>query len=136
MARVYRLCLLRDFIARHALVGGEWGGENLPHSHFYKLEWRLEGAKLDDHGFLVDLVALESVLDSVVASVRDKHLNDLVFFRGRNPSVEHFARYLSEALADSLDTVDPHRLVSGTQVRLWEHEQAWASWAQSRPERP
>lgn len=136
MARVYRLCLIRKFIAQHALVGGDWGGENLPHSHHYQLEWRLEGSRLDAHGFLVDLVALEAVLNKVVAQLSDKLLNDLGFFRGLNPSVEYFSHYLAQTLAQELDSVDPDYHVSGTEVRLWEHEHAWASWTQARPERP
>ena len=32
---MYTLGIKRDFIARHFLIGGDWGAENLPNSHHY-----------------------------------------------------------------------------------------------------
>ena len=34
----YSVGVLRDFIASHFLVGGDWGRENQPHAHQYRLE--------------------------------------------------------------------------------------------------
>jgi 6-pyruvoyltetrahydropterin/6-carboxytetrahydropterin synthase len=124
---VYQLGLIREFIAQHALVGGDWGAENLPHSHAYRLEWRLAGPELDRHGYLADLLVLEAVLDGVVASVRDRHLNDLPVFQNANPSLERFARYLAEILAGKLADM-PECPAIRSEVRLWEHANAWASW--------
>ena len=35
---MYQLALTRDFVAQHYLIGGDWGAENLKHSHAYKVE--------------------------------------------------------------------------------------------------
>jgi hypothetical protein len=67
---MFTLGLERRFVARHRLVGGDWGAENELHSHSYRLELRLEGRQLDSHSFLVDLVDLERHLDSLVRSIR------------------------------------------------------------------
>src|SRR5918993_508802 len=53
---MYTLGIKRNFIARHFLVGGDWGAENLPNSHHYVLELQLTGKELDQHGYLVDIV--------------------------------------------------------------------------------
>ena len=121
---MYRLCFQRDFTARHYLVGGDWGAENRPHAHDYRLEWELRAPELDVHGYLADLVDVERALGSVLSRYEGALLNDLPEFAGQNPSLEHFARALWERLAASLG--------SGTgrssAVRLWENRQAWASY--------
>ena len=83
---MYTLCIRRNFIARHALIGGDWGLENLPHSHPYGLELQLTGDHLDEHGFLVDIVNVEACLGELVARYKDALLNDLPDFSGLNLS--------------------------------------------------
>lgn len=122
---MYTLAVQRDFVAQHYLVGGDWGAENLPHSHHYRLELRLEGDQLDHHGYLVDIVEVERQLDALVASYRDKMLNDLPEFAGLNPSIEHFTRIVCTALAGSLAGINT---LSAIGVKIWENEIAWASY--------
>lgn len=126
---MYRLSFQRDFSARHHLIGGDWGAENLPHAHAYRLELRLEGPSLDEHGYLVDLVEVEGVLEAQVARVRDRSLNDLPEFHGLNPSLEHFARILAQALAAAL----PGGRIAVLEVRIWESDAAWASYRMEIP---
>ena len=121
---MYTLCVQRDFVAQHYLIGGDWGAENEKHSHHYRLELRLEGATLDRHGYLVDIVDVERHLEALVAHYRDRTLNDLPAFTGLNPSIEHFARILCEALSAAV--VAPN--IGAVDVRLWENEIAWAAY--------
>ncbi len=121
---MYTLAVRRDFIARHFLIGGDWGPENFPNSHHYLLELQLSGQQLDQHGYLCDIVAVEQHLDEVVSRYRDQLLNDLPEFAGLNPSLEHFARLLAEELDRRLASVP----LSGLTVRLWENENAWAAY--------
>ena len=87
---MYTLGVRREFIARHFLIGGNWGQENFPNSHHYILELQLEGAELDQHGYLVDIVDVEKHLDEVVGYYKEQMLNDKPEFAGLNPSrVEH-----------------------------------------------
>ena len=67
---MYSLALLRTFTARHFLVGGGWGPENIPHSHQYRLEVKVSGPGLNAHGYLVDLVDLEKRMEEIVTSFR------------------------------------------------------------------
>jgi 6-pyruvoyltetrahydropterin/6-carboxytetrahydropterin synthase len=121
---MYTLAVRRDFIAQHALIGGDWGMENQPHSHHYVLELQMEGAQLDRHGFLVDIVEVDQTLTSLVAGYRDHLLNDLPEFVGLNPSLEAFCRILCVSLGKSLRVKNNLSLA----VVLWENATAWASY--------
>jgi 6-pyruvoyltetrahydropterin/6-carboxytetrahydropterin synthase len=123
---MYTLAVQRDFVAQHYLIGGDWGPENQLHSHHYRIELRLEGEKLDQHGYLVDIIDVEHHLNALVAYYRDHTLNDLAEFHGINPSIEHFSRILCQTMAARIkaDTL------SAMAVIIWENEIAWASHRQ------
>jgi 6-pyruvoyltetrahydropterin/6-carboxytetrahydropterin synthase len=125
---MYTLAVRRDFIARHFLIGGDWGPENDPNSHHYVLELRLKGAELDQHGYLCDIVDVEKHLDEVVAYYREQMLNEKPEFEGLNPSIEHFARILTEALNERITAPNVTKL----KVMLWENEIAWAAYSVDR----
>jgi len=120
---MYTLAVRRDFIARHYLIGGDWGAENFPNSHHYVLELQLEGRELDQHGYLVDIVDVEKHLDEIVNNYKDQMLNDKPEFAGLNPSLEHFARILATSLNERIKAAN----VTGLEVVLWENESAWAA---------
>ena len=84
----------------------------------------MEGATLDEHGYLVDIVAVEAALEAQIARYRDTLLNDLPEFAGLNPSLEHFARLFAEALAPQIQAPN----LTSLTVRLWEHDTAWAAY--------
>jgi 6-pyruvoyltetrahydropterin/6-carboxytetrahydropterin synthase len=121
---VYSLTVRTDFIAQHYLIGGDWGPENERNSHHYVLELELSGRELDEHGYLVDVVAVEAALREMRGYFSDRLLNDLPEFDGLNPSLEHFARILCRRLRNQLATPN----LTGIAVRLWENEAASASY--------
>jgi 6-pyruvoyltetrahydropterin/6-carboxytetrahydropterin synthase len=121
---MYTVAVKREFIARHFLIGGDWGDENQPHAHHYAVEVQLEGSRLDAHGYLTDICDIESALDNRVAYYRDKMLNELPEFEGLNPSIEHFARILCQSIAAGIQT---HHLKTMS-VKLWENEWAWSQY--------
>lgn len=121
---MHSLALQRNFQSSHFLVGGDWGAENELHSHDYRLEIELTGAKLNEHGFLVDLVQVEKLVDKVLDEYVGQTLNERPEFEGLNPSIEHFSRILCQSFERLLD--DP--IVNSVTVRIWEDEVAWASY--------
>jgi 6-pyruvoyltetrahydropterin/6-carboxytetrahydropterin synthase len=121
---VYTLAVQRDFIAQHYLVGGDWGDENSPHAHHYRLELQMEADTLDNHGYCVDIVAVEAALDAFVARYRDKMLNDQPAFAGINPSIEHFTRIACNELAEQMAAPN----LTALRVRIWENDIAWAAF--------
>jgi 6-pyruvoyltetrahydropterin/6-carboxytetrahydropterin synthase len=127
---MYRLAITRDFIARHFLIGGDWGAENHEHSHHYKVQVLLRGDSLDRHGYLADIVELEAALEEAIGRYRDRTLNELPPFEGLNPSLERFARVLWEDLR-ARPVLDGLAL----EVKLWENESDWAAYGETGPDR-
>ena len=125
---MYTLGVRRNFIARHFLIGGDWGAENYPNSHHYILELQLEGNELDQHGYLCDIVDIEKHLDNVVDYYKEQMLNDKPEFSGLNPSIEHFARILATSLSDRIKEEN----ITSLKVVLWENESAWAAYRVER----
>jgi 6-pyruvoyltetrahydropterin/6-carboxytetrahydropterin synthase len=121
---MYTLAVRRDFIAQHALIGGDWGAENQPHSHHYVLELQLEGDRLDQYGYLVDILDVEQALADLVARYRDHLLNDFPEFAGVNPSLENFCRTLCGSLNEGIRAEN----LRSVRVVLWENEAAWAAY--------
>ncbi len=121
---MYTLGVRRNFIARHFLIGGDWGLENLPNSHHYLIELQLRAGALDQHGYLVDIVDVSKHLDELIGHFSEQMLNELPEFAGLNPSLKHFAHILATALDASLR--DPN--ICGLKVILWENDSAWAAY--------
>lgn len=121
---MYTVAVERDFIAQHFLFGGDWGEENSPHAHHYVVEVQLQGAALNQHGYLVDIVDVEAILGELANRYRNQILNALPEFTGINPSIEHFARIFCEAFVKRLK--QGH--LRAIQVKIWENRIAWASY--------
>ena len=125
---MYTLGVKRDFIARHYLIGGDWGPENDPNSHHYILELQLEGSELDQHGYLTDIVEVDKHLDEIVSYYQEQMLNDKPEFAGLNPSIEHFARILAASLSERIQAQN----ITALKVVLWENDSAWAAYRVER----
>ena len=121
---MYSLGVLREFSARHYLVGGDWGDENIEHSHRYRMELVLEAKELDRHGFLVDIVEVERHLDEVAAVFQGRTLNTLAAFEGINPSIERLATVIHDAFRQRL----AHFRLEALTVTIWEDDIAWTSF--------
>ena len=125
---MYTLGVKRDFIARHFLIGGDWGPENNPNSHHYVLELQLEGSELDRHGYLTDIVEVDKQLDEIVSYYQEQMLNDKPEFAGLNPSIEHFDRILAASLSERIQAQN----ITALKVVLWENDSAWAAYRVER----
>lgn len=128
---MYTVAVKRDFVAQHYLIGGDWGDENKKHSHHYRVELQLKGRELDRHGYLADIVDIESRLNAQALRYRDRTLNDLPEFGGLNPSIERFAHILCKALSDGINAPN----ITAITVKVWENEIAWASYEQVKHEK-
>jgi 6-pyruvoyltetrahydropterin/6-carboxytetrahydropterin synthase len=125
---MYTLAVRRNFIARHFLIGGDWGPENDPNSHQYTIELRLKGQELDQHGYLCDIMDVENHLDEIVTYYKEQMLNEKPEFEGLNPSIENFARILATTLNGQINAPN----VTALKVVLWENDIAWAAYSIKR----
>jgi len=124
---MYALGVRREFTARHFLVGGDFGAENIEHSHHYRLEVVLESEVLNQHGFLVDIVEVEFHLNAVVDELRDKTLNNLPPFAGLNPSIEQLATILHHSFKSRFHAAG----LAALTITIWEDDIAWTSYRES-----
>ena len=120
---MYKVAVLREFIAQHYLIGGDWGPENDLNSHQYRLEITIENEQLDQHGYLVDIVEVENVINDIVSTYKDNTLNDFPEFEGLNPSLENFCRIIGDMFCKNFSVVDVYYV----EDKLWEDSSAWAS---------
>jgi 6-pyruvoyltetrahydropterin/6-carboxytetrahydropterin synthase len=123
---MYSLSIHRIFIAKHFLIGGDWGPENELHPHQYKIEIQVSGSDLNEHGYLLDIVDLTEQMEAFVAKFEEKTLNEFPQFAGLNPSIEHFSRIAAESLAPHLKDPNLEQLT----VRIYEDDIGWASYTQ------
>ena len=121
---MYSLGVRRAFHAQHYLVGGDWGEENILHSHHYRMELVLEAQRLDEHGFLVDIVDVQRHLDEVTALFQGQTLNELAAFAGLNPSIERLATIIHAAFRERLAALHLEAMA----VTIWEDDIAWTSY--------
>lgn len=121
---MYQLSIKEEFVAQHFLTVPNCGPENEWHSHVYALEVLLEGASLDEYGYLVDIDLVKGAMDDILKRYRDHTLNEDEAFEGLNPSIEHFSRIVCEMLAAALQRTNLSRLT----VKIWEDANAWASY--------
>jgi 6-pyruvoyltetrahydropterin/6-carboxytetrahydropterin synthase len=124
---MYNLGMQRKFSARHYLIGGDWGEENIEHVHQYRMELILAKKDLDRHGFLVDIVEMERQLNEVVAGFQGKTLNTLAAFDGINPSIERLATVILDLFKKRLEAFHLDALT----VKIWEDDIAWTSLSAS-----
>jgi 6-pyruvoyltetrahydropterin/6-carboxytetrahydropterin synthase len=124
--RPYSIAIRQDFIAQHYLLGDAPESEKMIHSHHYGVEVRVAGSDLNKDGYLIDILELESHLQELIGHYQDQTLNDLPEFKKLNPSIEHLARLLCEAMAARLRAPQ----IGDLTVRIWESEDAWAQYRQ------
>lgn len=127
---MYKLKVGEEFVAQHYLTIPGCGPENEWHSHHFRVSILLKGEHLNEHGYLVDIVDVEDILDELISRYEDATLNDLPEFSGLNPSIEHFSRIFYNAFLDQLSA---DHLASVT-VRIWEDEDTWASYSSNLEE--
>ena len=116
-----------DFSAAHVLARPEWSAERnvrvygkcanpAGHGHNYRVELTLEGEPDAASGRVVDLIALDALVERNVRQPLDGHFlnRDVPAFASTVPTAENIARHVWDSLHG---LIGPARLVS---VRLVE----------------
>ena len=97
---MYELSVERTFDAAHAIeIRGE---RETPHRHAWHVCVVVEGETLDDDGLVCDFHELESRLDEIVGPFDGGDLNTTPPFDRVNPTAEHVARHIADALGTTL----------------------------------
>ena len=98
---MYELRIERSFRAAHAIV--MQGELETSHVHAWRVVVDVEADELDADGLLCDFHRLEGQLDAIIAPFAGGDLNVTPPFDQVNPTAEHVARHVAEALRPALD---------------------------------
>ena len=116
---MYEVTIIKSFSAAHILsqVGGKC--EEL-HGHNFKVELTLGAPVLNQSGLLIDFRLVKKWLGEILDELDHKHLNEISYFTGINPSAENVAKYIAEKIAPAAKAAR----VKVTRVKVWESENA------------
>ncbi len=116
---MYEVTIIKSFSAAHILsqVGGKC--EEL-HGHNFKVELTVGAPALNQSGLLIDFRLVKQWLGGILDELDHKHLNEIPYFAGINPSAENVALYIAQKLAPLAKTAR----VKVTHVKVWESENA------------
>lgn len=120
---MYELTVERVFSAAHAIM--IHGSQEPVHGHNWHVRLVVSGDRLNDDGLLCDFHLLERELDRVIGAFNNRHLNEVPPFDRVNPTAEHVARHIADA-------VQPHlpKSVRLERVSVTEAPGCVATWVQ------
>ncbi|TAL38815.1 MAG: 6-carboxytetrahydropterin synthase QueD [Spirochaetes bacterium] len=98
---MYILTVEDSFASAHQLNGYKGKCENL-HGHNWRVVVSVRGRTLNKTGLLIDFHDLKALLKPIIAELDHKNLNELPFFRDKNPSSENIAAHIALLLGDKL----------------------------------
>ncbi|MBU2550497.1 MAG: 6-carboxytetrahydropterin synthase QueD [Proteobacteria bacterium] len=120
---MYELKVVSGFGAAHHLRNFYGKCEDL-HGHNWKVEVYVTSEDLDQAELVMDFGLIKKHLAEVIEDLDHKYLNDLEFFKVRNPSSENIARFIYEGLAPRIQAGGA-RL---SRVSAWESETSCATY--------
>lgn len=94
---MFELGVQREFCAAHAIVMA--GRRETSHGHNWRVTLVVRGEQLDADGLLCDFHEVEKILDRVLAPLRDANLNETPPFDALNPTAEHVAKHIADAVS-------------------------------------
>ena len=120
---MYEVSIKKTFSAAHRI--SEIGGKcEALHGHNFRVEVSVAAESLNGEGLLIDFRILKRWTEEVLEQLDHKFLNELEYFKERNPSSEQIARYLYDRIDDRARK-DKVRL---SRVTVWESENSCATY--------
>jgi 6-pyruvoyltetrahydropterin/6-carboxytetrahydropterin synthase len=113
-----------SFSAAHKLCGYEGACKNL-HGHNWKVKVTLACDVLDDIGMALDFGVIKQLLEEILGELDHSYLNDLPYFRDKNPTSENLSRYIYERFEAALTEL-PGRVES---VEVFESERSSVTYS-------
>jgi len=133
---MYAVCVRDHFMIAHSFRGETFGPAQRLHGATYVVDVELRRPELDPDGVVVDIGKLGTALQTALAELNYRNLDDLPQFAGHNTTTEMLARVIFDRIAL---WIEDGRLgasaagVSSMRVTLHESHVAWASYEGSLP---
>ena len=121
--KMYELKVVTKFAAAHQLTMVGSKCENM-HGHNWKIEVYVTGEETDDAGVLIDFGIVKKQVREIMTMLDHKYLNELEYFRQRQPSSENIAYFVATELQKRIDVPE----VSVSRVTAWESDDAGATY--------
>jgi 6-pyruvoyl-tetrahydropterin synthase len=118
----------------HSFRGDVFGPAQRLHGATYIVDATFRRATLDADDIVVDIGRAAEELNSVLAELTHRNLDDEPAFAGMNTTTEALARVVADRLADRVHAGalgDTARELDGLVVTLHESHIAWASYERS-----
>jgi 6-pyruvoyltetrahydropterin/6-carboxytetrahydropterin synthase len=121
---MYEVTIKKSFSAAHLLkeIGGKC--EEL-HGHNFLAEVSVAAESLNSEGLLIDFRVVKRWTDEVLEQLDHKYLNELDYFKNRNPSSEAIALFLYERISEKALQAN----VALSRVTVWESENSRVTYS-------
>ncbi|MBC8313209.1 MAG: 6-carboxytetrahydropterin synthase QueD [Candidatus Cloacimonetes bacterium] len=114
---MYKLNIFSNFSAAHKLIDYEGDCANL-HGHNWKVRLEIICKKTDSIGLTIDFKILKKKFNKILAKFDHKNLNELEYFKDKNPTSENIAKLLYRKVL--VDFSDSNCKVN--EIEIWESE--------------
>ena len=125
---MYKIKVISCFSAAHFLRNYRGKCESL-HGHNWKVEVEISRKKLNSLGLVMDFKELKEKLNKVLENLDHKVLNEIDYFKERNPTSEEIAFYIFSQLKKILP--QDCQLVK---VSVWEKDDSCAIYEEAKTE--
>ncbi len=124
---MYKLNVNSFFPAAHKLAGYDGACKNL-HGHNWEVRVTVICEKTDKLGLALDFGIIKKYLKEIIDEFDHRYLNELDFFKDKNPTSENIAKLIYEELSKKIDN-DNCKI---DEVELWESEKSSVIYSNNR----
>ena len=117
---MYEIKITDEFAGAHNLRNYKGKCEAL-HGHNWKIEATIFCSTVDSRGMVMDFKELKSRLMASISSLDHSYLNELPYFKKKNPTSENIARFIHQSLSRSIKN-------KKIKVSVWETADSCASF--------
>lgn len=126
---MFSLTVRRNFMIAHSLPRPAFGPAQALHGATFVTEVTFRRRALNEDSIVLDIGEAGDVLDTVLAGINYKNLDEHPDFAGRLSTTEALAQYVADAVAARVRDGQDGRGLAGLDVTLRETPDAWASYS-------
>jgi 6-pyruvoyltetrahydropterin/6-carboxytetrahydropterin synthase len=126
---VFSLTVRRNFMIAHSLPRPAFGPAQGLHGATFVTEVSFRRQTLNEDSIVLDIGEAGDVLDTILAELNYKNLDEHPDFAGKLSTTEVLAQYIADAVAAKIRGGQDGQALAGIDVTLRETPDAWASYS-------